>query len=101
MKKYLFVFLCCVLVCGMARGATTCKVFYTMVNYACKPGYYRFTVNALNGTYRCQPCPNDASGNTATTPDYNEGTIKTCYISSGKTGKDASGSFKYTSDCPY
>lgn len=57
--------------------------------YACKPGYYLSSGN-------CVRCPNSG-----TTVDNNTGGITSCYIPSGTTGSDGTGSFKYTSNCYY
>lgn len=60
---------------------------------ACKPGYY------LSGT-SCMRCPS-SGGVFGTTADNNTGGITSCYLPSGTTGSDATGSFTYTGNCYY
>ncbi len=56
---------------------------------ACKTGYY-----LSGGT--CYSCP---SGGTSA--DQNSGGITDCYLPSGTTGSDSTGSYTYTSNCYY
>ncbi len=82
-------------------GDETCLNASTVCSgdaYFCKIGYY--------GTEDdCTKCPNDSGGKSGTTSnaswDNYATTITKCYMSSGTTSSDTSGSFKYSSDCYY
>ncbi len=70
-------------------ACTTTTKTYT----ACKPGYY------LNSA-ACTRCPS-SGGVYGTTVDRNTGDITSCYIPSGTTFSDGSGSGVYEGDCYY
>lgn len=72
--------------CNAANAACTAT---TKTYTACKPGYY------LNGG-ACASCPSPG-----TTPDRNTGTITSCYLPSGTSCSDTSGTCSYTSNCYY
>ncbi len=73
-----------------ARAACTAGIpTYT----ACKPGYY---LRAIGSFTACQACP--SSGTSA---NLNSGGITDCYLPSGTTGSDTTGTFTYTADCYY
>ena len=61
--------------------------------YSCYTGYY------LSGT-SCVRCPS-SGGVYGTTVDKNTGGITSCYIPSGTSFSDTSGSGTYTSNCYY
>jgi len=58
---------------------------------ACNAGYYLQTL-----TDSCLSCPD--SGVSA---DDNTGGITDCYLPSGTTGSDTTGTYEYTNDCYY
>lgn len=73
-----------------------CGVCNTSTQYRCGEGYYG---SSTNGTSGCNQCPMDgntyglsAAGSTAKT---------SCYILSGESLSDSTGTFTYTSDCYY
>ncbi|HIS71272.1 MAG TPA: hypothetical protein IAD02_04800 [Candidatus Enterousia intestinigallinarum] len=86
MLKRFFIFFCICAVCNAANAACTAT---TKTYTACKPGYY------LNGG-TCASCPSPG-----TTPDRNTGTITSCYLPSGTSCSDTSGTCSYTSNCYY
>lgn len=89
MKKFVF---CAIMACisGAAYGAcTTAGTTY----YACKPGYYLSSGN-------CVRCPSSSDGY-GTTTDTNTGGRTSCYVPSGTTGSDGSGSYTYMANCHY
>lgn len=88
MKKVLIV-ICGVLLCVSANAA--CEI--ESITYSCYAGYY------LDGE-NCVRCPS-SGGIYGTTVDGNTGDITSCYIPSGTTSSDTSGSFSYTADCHY
>lgn len=66
------------------------------VHYRCAPNYYGKTTDGESG---CSPCP--SSGTVSGRSDGGAESITECYIPSGSTGTDSSGSFTYTSKCYY
>ena len=94
----------------------------TSTTYKCASGYYGTATSAFAG---CTKCPNNATcaGGNGSTFVCNSGTYKSlgscikcpspgtsaagstsvssCYIPSGTTGSDDSGSYKYTANCYY
>ena len=67
--------------------STTCKTTYS---YRCAAGYYG---SSSNGTSGCNPCPSGGTSSAGTT------SATGCYIPSGTTGSDSTGTYKYTSNC--
>lgn len=78
------------LVCAGANAACTAT---TKTYTACKPGYYLSSGD-------CVRCPS-SGGVYGTTADNNTGDITSCYLPSGTSGSDTSGSFTYTGNCYY
>lgn len=90
MKKIFIICTFIVLSVGHAQGA--CEAT-TKTYTSCKPGYY-----LSSGT--CMRCPS-SGGAYGTSADRNTGGITECYLPSGTTGSDSSGSFTYTGNCYY
>ena len=67
--------------------STTCKTTYS---YRCAAGYYGSSSNGRSG---CNPCPSGGTSSAGTT------SATGCYIPSGTTGSDSTGTYKYTSNC--
>ncbi len=89
MKQIFFIFIILIMPAISNAACEATDKTYT----SCKPGYY-----LSSGT--CVRCP--ASGGVyGTSADKNTGGITSCYILSGNTGSDSSGSFKYTGNCYY
>ena len=86
MRKTIIIPLVGAFVCGAANAACTAT---TKTYTSCKPGYY------LSGG-ACQSCP---SGGTSA--DKNTGGVTSCYLPSGTTGSDSTGSYTYTANCYY
>ena len=86
MRKTIIIPLVGAFVCGAANAACTAT---TKTYTSCKPGYY------LSGV-ACQSCP---SGGTSA--DKNTGGVTSCYLPSGTTGSDSTGSYTYTANCYY
>ncbi len=60
--------------------------------YQCAAGYYG---TSSNGTSGCSRCPSNGSSTAGATA------ITSCYLPSGTTGSDSTGSYTYTSNCYY
>ena len=60
--------------------------------YRCAAGYYG---TSSNGTSGCTRCPSNGSSTAGATA------ITSCYLPSGTTGSDSTGSYTYTSNCYY
>ncbi len=86
MRKTIIIPLVGAFVCGAANAACTAT---TKTYTSCKPGYY------LSGV-ACQSCPNGG-----TSADKNTGGVTACYLPSGTTGSDSTGSYTYTANCYY
>ena len=86
MRRSIIIPLVGAFVCGAANAACTAT---TKTYTSCKPGYY-----LSGGT--CQSCP---SGGTSA--DKNTGGVTACYLPSGTTGSDSTGSYTYTANCYY
>lgn len=79
-----------ILYAGVANAACTANPkTYT----SCKPGYY-----LSDGD--CKRCPS-SGGVYGTTADKNTGGITSCYIPSGNSFSDSTGSGTYTGNCYY
>ena len=91
MKKILF--FAAVAIVGIPNMTHAACTANGTTYYACKPGYYLASGN-------CVRCPS-SGGVYGTTPDNNTGGITSCYIPSGNSGSDATGSFTYTENCYY
>ncbi len=88
MKKIIFAF---VFMFAGRDAMAACSVSGT--TYSCAAGYYLSLGN-------CLQCP--AVGTVrGTTPDKNTGDITSCYIPSGTTGSDDTGTFEFTGDSYY
>mgnify|MGYP004624652465 CR=1 FL=1 len=98
MKKYFFVCAVMALVSGADAAAPTCTVTASGSYMSCKPGYYydSFLIGDTGKT--CNPCP---QFDDAISADKNIDGVTSCYLPAGTTGSDSTGTFKYTSDCPY
>ena len=106
--------------CNNCHVTPSCEI--TSTTYKCAAGYYGTATSALAG---CTKCPDNAtcSGGNGSTYVCNSGTYKaygacascpspgtspagstsisSCYIPSGTTGSDGSGTYKYTANCYY
>ena len=106
--------------CSNCHVTPACSV--TSTTYKCASGYYGTATSASSG---CTACPTNAtcSGGNGSTFVCNRGTYKSgsgcescpspgtspsgstsisaCYIPSGTTGSDGSGTYKYTANCYY
>ncbi len=60
--------------------------------YRCAAGYYG---SSTNGTSGCSRCPSSGSSSAGST------VITACYLPSGWTGTDSTGSYTYTANCYY
>lgn len=78
--------------CATSSSGTNLVRCVTTYTYKCKAGYYG-NPTALNKT--CTKCPNSGTSS--------EGSISItkCYIPSGTTGSDSTGSYTYTANCYY
>lgn len=66
--------------------------------YRCAIGYWG---SSTNGTSGCTRCPRDEGGNYGTTAAAGSTVVTACYIDSGKTFTDATGTGTYVGDCYY
>ena len=106
--------------CNNCHVTPSCNI--TSMTYKCASGYYGTATSAFAG---CTKCPTNAtcSGGNGSTFVCNSGTYKSgsgcescpspgtspsgstsissCYIPSGTTGSDGSGTYKYTANCYY
>ena len=62
------------------------------IQYRCAAGYYG---SSTMGTSGCTRCPNDGSSVAGST------VITSCYLPSGTTLTDSTGTYTYTADCSY
>ena len=74
------------------RYCSTSTKCTSSTQYRCAAGYYGITTNGSSG---CTRCPN--SGSSVPGPTV----IRSCYLPSGTTGTDTSGTYTYTADCYY
>lgn len=65
--------------------------------YRCAVGYYG---SSTNGTSGCTRCPRDEGGNYGTSPAGST-VVTACYIASGQTFTDATGTGSYVGNCSY
>ncbi len=72
-------------------NTATCVCTKT-AQYRCAAGYYG---TSSNGTSGCTRCPSNGSSTAGATA------ITSCYLPSGTTGSDSTGSYTYTSNCYY
>lgn len=108
-------------------NTASAKCVSTTTSYSCISGFYGSPTNTLTG---CNKCPENATCPGGTTFKCNKGyyyyfpdnervascrqcpltgttkgigaiSITECYIPSGTTGRDSTGSYTYTSDCYY
>ncbi len=75
-------------------ASTSC---YTKTTYKCARGYYGLPTE-LNK--KCTRCPS-SGGIYGTTSGSGATSITECYIESGSTGSDSTGSYTYTGNCYY
>ncbi|HBP26549.1 MAG TPA: hypothetical protein DD611_00975 [Alphaproteobacteria bacterium] len=87
--KRKFIFIIGMMLLASSQNADAACVATDKSYTACKPGYY-----LNNGV--CSACPESG-----TSADRNKTGITECYLPSGTTGNDATGSFEYTNDCHY
>lgn len=69
----------------------------SLPTYSCEQGYYGRPTSSLSG---CTRCPS-SGGVYGTTASSGATDITECYIPSGTSGSDSSGSFTYTGNCYY
>ncbi|HIS71043.1 MAG TPA: hypothetical protein IAD02_03600 [Candidatus Enterousia intestinigallinarum] len=74
------------------RYCSTSTKCTSSIQYRCAAGYYGRTINGSSG---CTCCPNSGSSVAGST------VITSCYLPSGTTGTDTSGTYTYTADCYY
>ena len=74
------------------RATCNCGICDKTTQYRCAAGYYGITTNGSSG---CTRCPNSGSSVAGST------VITSCYLPSGTTGSDSSGTYTYTADCYY
>ena len=72
-------------------NTATCVCTKT-AQYRCAAGYYGTSSNGTSGCTRCPSSGSSAAGTTA---------ITSCYLPSGTTGSDSTGSYTYTANCYY
>lgn len=72
-------------------NTSTCVCTKT-TQYQCAAGYYGTSNNGTSGCTRCPSSGSSAAGTTA---------ITSCYLPSGTTGSDSTGSYTYTANCYY
>ena len=80
--------------CECGSGTATCK---TTTVYQCAVGYYG---HSTNGTSGCTRCPS-SGGVYGTTAAAGSTAITSCYIPSGSSFSDGTGSGTYTGNCYY
>ena len=80
-------------VCGTSYTFQSC-IKSLVVPTLCLIGQYND-----NGT--CKQCPSDAYGNAGTTLTSGNNSISDCYIPSGSSFSDSTGSGTYTANCAY
>lgn len=91
MKK---IIMCAATIAALSGTSAYAACTATTKTYtACKPGYYLSSGDCLR-------CPS-SGGVYGTSADNNTGGITSCYIPSGNTGSDTTGSFTYTGNCYY
>ena len=98
MKKVFFVCVAMTLVSG--ADAATCAVTASKHYMSCKPGYYYGSL-LEGGEKTCTRCPRFKTGVYGTSVDKNTGDETSCYVPSGTTGSDDTGTFEYTFSCYY
>ena len=74
------------------RYCSTSTKCTSSTQYRCAAGYYGRTINGSSG---CTRCPNSGSSVAGSI------VITSCYLPSGTTGTDTSGTYTYTADCYY
>ncbi len=74
--------------------STTCS---TQIVYRCATGYYGTSTNGTSGCTRCL----SSGGVYGTSIAGNNAAITKCYLPSGTSFSDSSGSGEYTADCYY
>lgn len=93
MKK--IIILCGAMVLSVGDTFADCTENLPRQYTSCKAGYY------YNSTAKtCTRCPS-SGGIYGTTVDKNTGDITSCYIPSGTTFRDMTGSGTYTGNCYY
>ncbi len=73
-----------------------CNTCIESTAYRCASGYYG---TSTNGTSGCSQCP--SSGGINGMSDAGSTEITSCYLPSGTTGSDSTGSWTYTDNCYY
>ena len=91
--KRIFFISAIVAMCGVANVAYGACTATTKDYSSCNSGYY---LALLGSTSSCLSCPSPGSES-----DGGTSGISGCYIPSGTTGTDGSGSYTYSGDCYY
>lgn len=96
--KSKIIFVIGVLLLISSRNADAACVATDKSYTACKSGYYLTEVIDIDSqkSGMCLSCPESG-----TSADKNSGSITSCYLPSGTTGSDATGTYEYTNDCYY
>lgn len=79
-----------------AKCNTSTCVCSKNTEYRCAAGYYGTTTNGKSGCTQCPP-----SNGISATSDAGATLVTQCYLPSGATGTDATGTFIYTTNCYY
>ena len=80
----------------VATCNTTMCTCSKKTEYRCATGYYGTTTNGKSGCTQCPP-----SNGISATSDAGATLVTQCYLPSGATGTDATGTFIYTTNCYY
>lgn len=92
-KNILILFMVCACVVMCIGGARAACTETTKTYTSCKSGYYL-------SSGKCVRCPS-SGGVYGTTKDKNTGGITSCYIPSGNSFSDTTGSGVFTGNCYY
>ncbi|MDE6571046.1 MAG: hypothetical protein K2L95_02395 [Alphaproteobacteria bacterium] len=79
------------------KSTAVCNTCKTSTEYRCAPGYYGSTSNGSTG---CTQCPS-VDGVAGTSAGGNGTTITSCYVSTGTTFSNSSGSGRYDGNSYY
>ena len=93
--KRIFLISAIVAMCGVANVAYGACTATTKDYTSCNSGYYLMT-NLGGSTGSCWSCPSPGSES-----DGGTSGISGCYIPSGTTGSDGTGSYTYSGNCYY
>lgn len=81
-------------------GDFSCNVTYTLSEYGCANGFYSTNASAEENM-TCTPCPQITNTSTQYTSALGNTSITGCYIPSGASFSDNTGSGTYTNNCYY